>query len=133
MKKYCYQMTEGKSIKEFAERVYDYCNNRNMETQMLTPIDSEAVIIQAQSNHSNAKALVGQDLATTVVLKMEDNEVSVEVGKSRWLDKSILLTISMIIFWWLAIPAGIGMYRQNSMNNEIKALADNYFLTEAVA
>ena len=127
MKSFTYRNESVKPISDLVNKLNNYFVLRNMEVQILTPIDTNTTIIQAKKSNNSMRNIVGQALASTVMINPKENTVTVDIGCGRWLDKSILTTISLFVFWWLAIPAGIGFYRQDKIMKDARKIADQWF------
>ena len=94
-------------------------NEENMETQCLTSFDG-AYIIQARVKNGKAKKLIGMDKVVSVKITPIGNEFfSVEIGKGKWLDKGVALTVSWFVLWPLAVTSTYGIYKQKSLPDKI--------------
>ena len=77
----------------------------NMDTQRLIYEDEH--IIQARVKKGNSKKFLGLDKAIMIKVKTKENNIVVELGEAKWIDKGIALTVSMITLWPLAITSSI--------------------------
>lgn len=96
----------------------------NMDTQRLIYDDEH--IIQARVKKGNSKKFLGLDKAIMIKVKTKENNIVVELGEAKWIDKGIALTVSMITLWPLAITSSIGIYKQKKLPETIKKITDSY-------
>ena len=66
------------------------------------------------------RKIVGMSTALNVLFKpLDDNNLNIEIGAGRWLNKAAAGAISMIILWPLLVTAGIGAVQQYGMPDKI--------------
>jgi hypothetical protein len=84
---------------------------QNLEAQM-SP-DGPRVIVQCRSR-AWARRL-GAGAALTVVLSREGDELAVEIGGGKWMDKVAVAGVAWFIAWPALIPAAMGGYKQATL------------------
>ena len=73
--------------------------------------DGRRYVIQSREGRSWVR-WVGAGAALTVVLSMNGDELTVEIGGAKWGDKLAAGGVGMLILWPAAITAAVGSYRQ---------------------
>lgn len=127
--KYEYSKVAGKNIKNMIFAVESVLKiKENMEVQMLE--NESTYILQARVKNGNVKKFVGMDKAITVKILEFGNQIIVEVGEQKWIDKCVVLAVSMIVLWPLTITSSIGLYNQKKIVKTIKKTTDNYMESE---
>ncbi len=95
------------------------------QTQKLTFNENgaEGVVVQIRNTSdgwgSFLKKAVGCATCATLKMKKNGTDLDIEVGAGKWLDKSVVLTISMFVLWPLTITSGVGFYKQNKLLNQV--------------
>lgn len=70
----------------------------------------------------------GLDLAGTVKIQVHQNDLNVEAGGGRWIDKAAVAGFAAFIaFGVLIIPAGWGAFKQKKLITDLINNVDNYF------
>ena len=65
------------------------------------------------------RTLSGMKLATTVELTVNGEQLNVLIGEGQWSDKLGAGAVGLFLLWPLAITAGIGVYKQKMLPEEI--------------
>lgn len=133
---YTYTIKEGKSVEEFISMVDIFLqSSENMETQRV-PVEGEVHnALQARVKNGKLKQVIGMDKA--IILRFlesfgEGHSVCIQIGDAKWMDKGIVMTVSMFVLWPLTVTSGVGIYRQKQLPAKIKKAADTYFETKAL-
>lgn len=114
-----YPLTNGNTVRSVGNSVSSYLqSSQNMETQLLTS-DDGTVIVQGRARGGNWKRFVGMDRAITVKLSETNNVLKAEIGAGKWLDKGVVMTVSMFVLWPLALTSGLGIYQQTKLPEKI--------------
>ena len=92
--------------------------NHNMETQVF-PVSSDELMVQGRVNGGGWKRFVGMDKAISVKLTASGSILTVEIGEGKWLDKGLIMALSMIVLWPLAVTSGVGFYQQAQIPGKI--------------
>ena len=115
-----YKVEAGKGVALVAGIVNKLLTNQEgMETKVLR-LENGAVILQGRMRGGKAMQFIGMDKATSVRIEpIGENHVSVEVGGARWADKGVVMAVSMIVLWPLAVTSGIGIAKQGALPKKI--------------
>jgi len=118
----------GKSVSGLISAIEVFLSyDENMETQQVSGDHSSYNILQARVRGGKVKQFIGMDKAVTVRFITESpNQVNMEIGETKWVDKGAVMTFSMFLLWPLTITSGIGIYKQQKLLSKIKATADEY-------
>ncbi len=121
--------TTHHTASELINHVDSYLANvQGMETQQVRNAEGEFSIVQARAKRGRVKQLVGLDKAVTVRFIEAPSAVNVEIGEAKWIDKSIVMTVSMFILWPLAVTSGVGIYKQKKLIRDLMAEMDGYMV-----
>lgn len=120
------------SSEELIQHVLTFlADGQDMDTQRLDHSDNFSVV-QARVKGASFKKVLGLDRAVTVYFIKATDSVSVSVGEAKWLDKGIVMTISMFILWPLTVTSGVGIYKQKKLiSNLVEDM--NSFMVDAPA
>lgn len=115
-----YPMKDGKTAEGAAYAVKEFLRtNEKMDTQVLR-MDNGAYVVQGRVTGGRWKQFIGMDKAISVTLNSSSgNILVVEVGDSKWIDKGLAMTVSMVVLWPLAVSSGIGMISQGKLPEKI--------------
>ena len=90
----------------------------------------EEFVLQCRQEKDGWKTVTGMRLATTVQMnRTEPNTLNVTIGVSEWSDKIGAGVAGMLLFWPLAVTAGIGAYKQKKLPEEIFRCIENFLLS----
>jgi len=78
----------------------NWLTSQNFDYQQLTTEDG-GTLLQV-SKKGGWRIIVGMSTALNIVLHQSSNNIAVEIGAGRWLDKAAVGTASMIVWWPLA-------------------------------
>ena len=87
--------------------------------------NNEQMMVQLKKG-SEFEAVIGMQAALSVTLQRNANGVMVTVGQQKWVDKAAVGVASLMIpvLWPLTFTAGIGVFRQAKLGNEVLATLD---------
>ena len=124
-----YTLGNGKTMDGMAYAVASFLRNEeNMETE-LVPTENGSTFLQARVRNGNLKQIVGMDKAIFVRFNpIGDRQVQIEITKGKWVDKSIVMAISMVVLWPLTVTSGIGMIQQGKLPGKITACIESYLM-----
>jgi len=110
----------NRNTRDISMTVRNYLEiNEKMETQELVNSDG-SIVVQARVRGGKYKQWIGLDKAVTVIITDVNNTyANVEIGSGKWIDKGIVMTISMFILWPLTVTSGVGMYMQGTLPSKI--------------
>ena len=114
-----YILKNGNSLNTIANGVSAFLQtSQNMETQILSSNNGD-MIVQGRVVGNKWKRFIGMDKAISVKMSEMNGILQVEIGEGKWLDKSLIMTISMFVLWPLAITSGFGFYQQAKIPEKI--------------
>ncbi|MDE5696719.1 MAG: hypothetical protein K2I96_04785 [Lachnospiraceae bacterium] len=124
---YTYALQYGKTREGLIAAVENYLSStENMETQLITD-EAGYKVLQARAKGGKLKQFIGMDKAIMVrFVSKASNEIRMEIGESKWVDKGAVMAVSMFVLWPLAVTSGIGIYQQSKLPEKIKNAADEY-------
>ncbi len=124
-----YTLPAGKTMQGVADAVNDCLSiTEGMETQRIDT-DGGGILLQARARGGKWVQWIGMDKAISVKLeRVGDNGISVVIADGKWVDKIGVMGASLLL-WPLAIAAGIGMYLQGKLPNEIRQAISRYLLS----
>lgn len=121
-----YVLQPGKSTAGIRDAALSVLAAKNMQTQTLQ-FDGGNVSIQARDKGGKWKQFIGMDLAVTITIEDLGNGIaSVTLSESKWMDKGIVMGISMFVLWPLAVTSGVGMYMQGKLPSQVKEAITAY-------
>lgn len=65
------------------------------------------------------RKLAGMSTALNIIFRQVGDNVNVEIGAGRWLDKAAAGTVSFFVLWPLAVTAGFGAWQQMKMPERV--------------
>ena len=77
------------------------------------------IIIQGRKPPTWYKKALGLDVAASVKLFTEGNDLIAEIGGATWMDKAAGVGIGLFVFWPTLFTAGWGTYMQNVLFKKI--------------
>jgi len=101
----------GLDVTRLAQNLRGWYESQKLEAQTAT--DGARVIVQCRSK-TWARRL-GAGAALTVVLTADGDELTVEIGGGKWMDKVAAAGVAWFIAWPALIPAAMGGYKQATL------------------
>lgn len=90
---------------------------------------NEGYLVQAKEEDS-WKKIVGMDSAIQVqIFKAGEDQIMVNVGSGKWVDKAGAATIGMVAFAPLAVTAAIGAWNQKKLPDELFEFVEQFILS----
>jgi len=75
-----------------------------------------------------ASTLAGLDTAATVVMRVLGEDLELELGGAKWLDKAAVAGVGVLAsVGLLLIPAGIGAWKQHQLLEQVQSAVDRFF------
>jgi hypothetical protein len=65
------------------------------------------------------RVAIGMATSLNIVFRQSGDNLTVEIGEGRWIDKAAVGTVSMFVLWPLAVTAGIGAWEQMNLPEKI--------------
>ena len=92
--------------------------SQNFNCQQLTTEDGGTLLQVAKKG--GWRKFIGMGTALNIVLyQSSNNNITVEIGAGRWIDKAAVGTASMFVLWPLAISVGFGAWQQIKLPKKI--------------
>lgn len=122
-----YTLEKGKDTLGMAQAAKNFLREEeHMEVQLLELTNGEYVV-QGRVKGGNFRQVVGMDKVAMVKFTPIGTEnVAMEIGKGKWMDKGVVMTVSMFVLWPLAVTSGVGMYKQGKLPGKIQKAVKNY-------
>lgn len=115
-----------RKYQQLVNDVEDWLRSIDFECQRLLT-ENEGILIQISKKGSWRK-FVGMSTALNIVFKQSNNNLHVEIGAGKWVDKAIVGTVSLFVLWPLAITAGVGAWQQTKMPEKILDFVGNQLI-----
>lgn len=119
----------GFSITEVGEQLITWFQfTKNMEAQG-TLIENGGYYIQARKPQNVLRSMSGTNQA--LLLQMTDNgngQMLVQCSTGKWSDKVGAGAVGLLLFWPLAITAGVGAYMQSQLPQEVFVQINNILM-----
>ena len=123
-----YTLHPGRSIHGAAMAVRDFFASQNMETHYMDNDGSS--LVQARAIGTWQQYL-GLDKAISVrFTPVGSNQVTVEIGGGKWIDKAIGAAVSMVILWPLFVTSGVGAVEQAKLLKDARNVIESYFYSK---
>lgn len=113
----------SEKLANYLEKSY---RDKDYKTQTIPTSDHEFVV---QISKGGARNVVGMAECLSVIIQQRADGVSVSVGKGKWLDKAVVIGVSMVVLWPLLITAGIGIYKQKHLVNDIWESIETFIMS----
>ena len=108
----------------------DHYLRANQGLQVQGASNGEECVLQCRQEKDGWKTVSGMRLATTVqITRTASDNINVTIGISEWSDKIGAGVAGMLLFWPLAVTAGIGAYKQKKLPEEIFRCIENYLIS----
>lgn len=111
-------------ISGLGQSLSDWFAGQGFQTQLL-PAASGGATVQARKE-STLRTLTGMSNALTVSINPEGENIGVEMGNAKWLDKGAAAAVGVLIFWPALVTAGVGAYQQNQIQNQAWQFIEQY-------
>ena len=102
---------------EAAEIVKEVLITENLEYQEFE--EPNAILIQARKPPKIWKTLLGLEIAASIKLTKEGDDLVVNIGGGKWLDKAAGGAIFWFVFWPAILTTGWGIYIQQQLFKKI--------------
>jgi hypothetical protein len=104
----------GVDVDDLARRLVSFLESKKLEAQILEGGATRTV----QARTATWRKAVGMSSAITVVLRLEGEDLAVEIGRAKWGDKAAAGAAGMLVLWPLAITAAVGAFREGQLPKE---------------
>lgn len=120
----------GIEVRDLAGVVSDWFQNQGFETQTLKA-PGGGLTVQARKPES-WRSFVGLSAALNVTMTPQDENLVVQMGAARWIDKAAVGAVGVLIFWPALIPAAYGAWKQSQLPKQVFDLIEQYITTGTV-
>jgi len=118
----------GIDVNELAQVLSDWFRSQDFETQTL-PVQGGGLAVQARKEATWRTVLGMAQALTTQLVPQEDNLV-VEIGGAKWVDKGVATGIGLLILWPTLITAGIGAWQQSQLDDRAFEVIERYITSK---
>ena len=101
----------GVDVSALAESLISWYGSQKLQTQ--SRCDGARITIQARSNTWATR--LGAGVALTVVMWSDGDDLAVEIGGAKWMDKAAAGAVAWFVIWPAIIPAAIGGVKQATL------------------
>ena len=92
--------------------------SQNFNCQQLTTEDGGTLLQVAKKG--GWRKFIGMGTALNIVLRQSSNNITVEIGAGRWIDKAVVGGVAMLLVWSpIIVTAGIGAWQQKKLPKKI--------------
>jgi hypothetical protein len=100
-----------------AEALESWFLSQSFHCQVLTTEDG-GLLLQVEKQGGWRK-FIGMSTALNVMLRRREQQLEVEIGAGRWLDKGVAAGVSLVVLWPLAVTAAMGAWDQAKMPQRV--------------
>ncbi|MCR4407844.1 MAG: zinc ribbon domain-containing protein [Anaerolineae bacterium] len=120
----------GLDIRELASVVSNWFQSQKFETQVLEA-PGGGFVVQARQPEA-WRSILGMSSALNVTMTLQGENLIVEMGAAKWIDKAAVGAVGVLIFWPALIPAAYGAWKQKQLPSQVFQLIDQYVATGQV-
>lgn len=114
----------GLDLQKLGQDLAQWFQVKGFETQLLQG-PGEAVTVQARKAGSWA-SISGTSAALNVMMTPQGDNLLVQTGGAKWVDKAAVGVVSLLIFWPLIALPAYGAYKQKELIDEAYQFLDSY-------
>lgn len=114
-------------LRELAGVVSDWFQNQKFEVQTLEA-PGGGLVVQARQPEA-WRSILGMSSALNVTMTPQGENLIVQMGAAKWVDKAAVGAVGVLIFWPALIPAAYGAWKQKQLPNQVFQLVDQYVAT----
>jgi len=78
------------------------------------------------------RRFVGMSTALNIIFRQVDNQINIEIGAGRWIDKAVVGGVSLVVLWPLMITAGVGAWQQSKMPERIYEHVQTFIVARGI-
>lgn len=120
----------GIDVRDLAGVVSDWFQNQGFEAQTLEA-PGGGLTVQARKPEA-WRSFVGLSAALNVTMTPQEENLVVQMGAAKWVDKAAVGAVGVLIFWPALIPAAYGAWKQKQLPKQVFDLIDQYIATGQV-
>ncbi|WP_338207644.1 double zinc ribbon domain-containing protein [Lactiplantibacillus paraxiangfangensis] len=123
-----FKLSDGVDIEKVGQAIQGWLREKKqLHTEGMHT--NEGYLVQAKEEDS-WKKIVGMDSAIQVqIYKAGEDQIMVNVGSGKWVDKAGAATIGMVAFAPLAVTAAIGAWNQKKLPDELFEFVEQFILS----
>jgi predicted nucleic acid-binding Zn ribbon protein len=104
---------KASQLNNASEIVKNILDNENLEYQEIP--ESNAILIQARKAPNIFKTALGLEIAASIKLSKINDDLVVDIGGGKWIDKAAGGAIFLFVFWPTIITTAWGIYIQQQL------------------
>lgn len=109
--------------KDTVKVIERFLKDNDMETQIIE--NGEEIIIQGKRRQNILRTVLGLDMAVTIGLTVEGNDIRTTIGGAKWFDKAAGAVIGIYLIAPL-LTAGWGVYKQQQLFTQVEREIDSF-------
>ena len=122
-----FRIPNDMNVETLAQAVSSFlATSKAMETRIIPTTDG--FVVQGRQEKDGWKTISGMRLAITVQLMNMGSMLNVTVGQGEWSDKIGAGALGWFVAWPLAVTAGIGVYQQKKLPEEVFNMIQSYIM-----
>ncbi len=115
---------ESHRLEELLDKFFQWLGYQQFRYHQLKTKDNGLLVQIAKTG--GWRKLVGMNTTLNVVFYPRENNLTVEIGAGRWIDKALAGGVGLFLLWPLAVTAGIGAYEQVKLPGKIFAFINEF-------
>lgn len=121
MKDRTFEFISERSVADIAHELGHWLDlDKNMQVRVYH-LDGEKYSVQAQRRSSAAAKMFGMDRAVSIRLEpVRSGRIRVVISGSRWRDKAMAASVSLVTLWPLIVTSSFGTLSQLSLIVEVR-------------
>jgi hypothetical protein len=120
----------GVNVGELAGMVSDWFRGEGFEVQTLEA-PGGGMIVQARKS-DGWRTVTGTSAALNVTMTPQGDNLIVETGAAKWVDKAAVGVATLILFWPALIAPAYGAWKQSQLPNQVFQVIERYIITGQV-
>jgi len=100
-------------IEQTKQKIKSIFYAEQLETQILS--DGNDITIQGRKPPNFFRKALGLDVAATVHLEIDGDDLIVTIGAGKWMDKAVGGAVAWFLFWPAILTTGWGIYMQKQL------------------
>ncbi len=117
----------GVNVGELAGVVSDWFQGQGFEAQTVEA-PGGGFVVQARKPEA-WRSIVGMSAALNVTMTPQGENLVVEMGAAKWIDKAAVGAVGVLIFWPAIIPAAYGAWKQSQLPKQVFQVIEQYITT----
>jgi hypothetical protein len=118
-------------IGKLSQNIEESFKKENYETQTFKT-QNEGIVVQLKKKGS-WRAAVGMSSALTVTLTKQEDNITADIGATKWGDKAVVGAAGALLFPPALITAAYGTWKQSKLPDQIFQVIESYVKNNVVA